>query len=72
LDKAAGGAAALSWTRPADPGGEPVTRFHVYRRAPGATHWDLIAELPAHAGSYADTAPANESLWLYKVTALIK
>jgi hypothetical protein len=72
VDKTASGAAALSWTLPVDPGGAPVTRFHVYRKTPGAAHWDLVAELPAHAGSYADTAPDNENVWLYKVTALIK
>jgi len=68
LGAPADGAAALSWTAPADDGGGPVTGYSVYRRI-GSGDESLLATTAPGTTMHVDFGVTNGTSYTYRVTA---
>ena len=69
LGAPADGAAALSWTAPADDGGATITGYNVYRQVDGGTE-SLLDSTAATETTYVDFAVTNGTQYTYRVAAV--
>jgi hypothetical protein len=64
-----GKAITLKWQAPTSTGGSPITHYRVYRSIVGGS-WTAIATVGPGATSYADSALAKKTRYVYRVTAV--
>src|SRR6185437_7954517 len=61
---------SIAWSAPAQPSGETVANWRVYRQGPGDAAMQLIANVIASGFGYTDATVADGSLYQYAMTSV--